>query len=310
MKVTQVAEHIYLVDLELSGIEGFVGSYVLKGKQVAIVEAGPASTVKNLLSAMKELNIEPEDVTYVAVSHIHIDHGGGAGTLLKYLPKAKLIVHPRGAPHIANPERLWTQSKKALGKIAQMYGRPESVPEERITTATDGMTFDVCKGVTLKVVETLGHASHQLSYYETSSEGIFTGDTAGIYLSRFDVVVPTTPAPFRLDIALASLEKLISFNPKVLYYSHFGKAYNAVERLHAYANQLKLWAETAKQGIQEGENLKGISEKILERDGALKRVGEYLKNHPILGKTVLNQSVEGVIKFVERFGRSGDFLLR
>ena len=308
MKVTQVAEHIYLVDLELSGIEGFVGSYVLKGKQVAIVEAGPASTVKNLLSAMKELNVEPEDVTYVAVSHVHIDHGGGAGTLLKYLPKAKLIVHPRGAPHIANPERLWTQSKKALGKIAQMYGEPESVPEERITTATDGATFDVGKGVTLKVVETLGHASHQLSYYETSSEGIFTGDTAGIYLSRFDVVVPTTPAPFRLDIALASLEKLISFNPKVLYYSHFGKAYNAVERLHAYANQLKLWAEIAKEGIQEGENLKGISEKILERDGALKRVGEYLKNHPILGKTVLNQSVEGVMKFVERFGSSSDFL--
>jgi len=308
MKVTQVAEHIYLVDLELSGIEGFVASYVLKGKQVAIVETGPASTVKNLLSAMKELNVEPEDVAYVAVSHVHIDHGGGAGTLFKYLPKAKLIVHSRGAPHIANPERLWTQSKAALGKIAQMYGRPESVPEERITTATDGATFDVGKGVTLKVVETLGHASHQLSYYETSSEGIFTGDTAGIYLSRFDVVVPTTPAPFRLDIALASLKKLISFNPKVLYYSHFGKAYNAVERLHEYANQLKLWAEIAKEGIQEGENLKGISEKILERDRALKRAGEYLKNHPILGKTVLNQSVEGVMKFVERFGSSSDFL--
>jgi len=81
MKVTQVAEHIYLVDLELSGIEGFVASYVLKGKQVAIVETGPASTVKNLLSAMKELNVEPEDVAYVAVSHVHIDHGGGAGTL-------------------------------------------------------------------------------------------------------------------------------------------------------------------------------------------------------------------------------------
>jgi len=310
MKVTQVAEHIYLVDLELSGIEGFVGSYVVKGEQVAIVETGPASTVKNLLSAMKELNIEPEDVAYVAVSHVHIDHAGGAGTLFKYLPKAKLIVHSRGAPHIANPERLWTQSKAALGKIAQMYGRPESVNEERITTATDGATFDIGKGVTLKVVETLGHASHQLSYYETSSEGIFTGDTAGIYLSRFDVVVPTTPAPFRLDIALASLEKLISFNPKVLYYSHFGKAYNAVERLHAYANQLKLWAETAKEGIQEGENLKGISKRILERDGALKRAGEYLKHHPILGETVLKQSVEGVMNFVERFGSSSDFLLR
>jgi len=259
---------------------------------------------------MKELGVEPEDVAYVAVSHVHIDHGGGAGTLLKYLPKAKLIVHSRGVPHLANPERLWTQSKAALGKIAQMYGEPESVPEERITTTTEGATFDIGNGVTLKVVETLGHASHQLSYYEQSSKGIFTGDTAGIYLSRFDVVVPTTPAPFRLGIALASLKKLISFKPKVLYYSHFGKAYNAVERLHAYANQLKLWAEIAKQGMQEGENLKGISKRILERDEALKRAGEYLKNHPILGETVLKQSVEGVMNFVERFGSSSDFLLR
>jgi glyoxylase-like metal-dependent hydrolase (beta-lactamase superfamily II) len=302
MKVTRIDEHIHLIDLELAGIENSIASYVLKGKNTAIIEAGPASTVQNLLSSLKELNVKPEEVAYVAVSHIHLDHGGAAGTLLKHLPKAKLIVHERGAPHVANPEKLWTQAREVLGNIAEMYGKPEPISEERIIAATDGMVFDVGNSVKLKVIETLGHASHHLSYYETSSQGIFTGDAAGIYLNTVDVVVPTTPPPFRLDIALASLEKLINLEPRFLYYSHFGKAKNAIEKLQTYGKQLKLWAEIAKQGIEKGENLEAISRRILESDAAVQKAVEHIKNHPILSKTVLNQSVEGVMKYVEKFG--------
>lgn len=302
MHITKINEHIHLIDLELDGIENFIASYVLKGKNTAIVETGPASTVENLLSSLKELNVKQDEVTYVAISHIHLDHGGAAGTLLKHLPKAKLIVHQRGAPHAAKPGKLWTQARKVLGSIAEMYGEPEPVPTERIIAATDGMNFDIGNGVKLKVVETLGHASHHLSYYETLSRGIFTGDAAGIYLNRVDLVVPTTPPPFRLDIALASLEKLISLNPRFLYYSHFGKVYNATERLQAYVNQLKLWTEIAKQGIEKGETVEAVSKRILESDVAIQKAVVYIKNHPILSKTVLNQSVEGVMKFVEKFG--------
>jgi len=299
MPVTKIDEHIHLIDLELAGMENFIASYVLKGKNTAIVETGPASTVQNLLFGLKELDVKPQEVAYVAVSHIHLDHAGAAGTLLRYLPKAKLIVHRRGAPHVADPEKLWTQARGALGKIAELYGKPEPVPEERIIAATDGMVFDVGNGVKLKVVETLGHASHHSSYYEVSSRGIFTGDAAGIYLNRFDVVVPTTPPPFRLDIALASLKKMINLKPRFLYYSHFGKVQNAIEKLKVYAKQLKLWAEIAKQGIEEGENLEAISERILESDMAVQKPAEHIKNHPILSETVLNQSVEGIMKFVE-----------
>ncbi len=304
MNITKVDEHIHLVDLELGGIENFIASYILQGKYIAIVETGPAVTVQNLLSSLKELNVKLEQVAYVAVSHIHLDHGGGAGTLFKYLPKAKLIVHQRGAPHVANPEKLWTQSRQALGSIAEMYGKPEPVPKERIIAATDGMVFNLGNDITLKVVETLGHASHHLSYYETVSKGIFTGDAAGIYLSKFDVIVPTTPMPFRLNIALASLEKLINLNPKFLYFSHFGKAHDAVEKLQIYAKQLRLWAEIAEQEIEKGENSEAISRRIFEGDMALQKAAEHIRNHPILSKTVLNQSVEGVVKFVEKLGNT------
>ena len=300
MHVTKVEKHLYQIDVETAGIKNFIASYILKGKQVAMVETGPTSSVPNLLFCLKELNVKPEDVVYVAVSHIHLDHGGGAGRLLKYLPKAKVIVHPRGAPHLANPEKLWQQSREVLGNIAEMYGKPEPVPEERIIAATDGMTFDIGNNIRLKVVETLGHASHHLSYYEPLSEGIFSGDAAGIYLNEIDVIVPTTPSPFRLDVALASLDKLISLKPKVLYYSHFGKAYNAVEKLQTYAQQLKLWAKITKQGIENKDNLEAISERIIESDVAVRKAKEYIKAHPVLSETVLNESVQGFIDFVEK----------
>jgi glyoxylase-like metal-dependent hydrolase (beta-lactamase superfamily II) len=301
MRVNKVEEYLYLVDVEIGGIKNFVASYILKGKQTAIIETGPTSSVPNLLSALKELNIKPELVAYVAVSHIHLDHGGGVGTLLKYLPKAKVVVHARGAPHLVNPEKLWQQSKEVLGSITEIYGAPEPVPEERIIAATDGMILDIGNDVRFKVIETLGHASHHLSYYEPLTEGIFPGDAAGIYLKEIDVVVPTTPSPFRLDIALASLEKLISLKPKVLYYSHFGNAEDAIEKLRAYANQLKLWARIAKQGLENGEGLAAISKRILESDEAVRKAKDYIQAHTVLSETVLGESVQGVINFVEKF---------
>ena len=301
MQITKLENYLYQIDVETAGIKNFIASYILKGKQVAMVETGPTSSVPNLLSCLKELNVKPQDVAYVAASHIHLDHGGGVGRLLKYLPKAKVIVHPRGVPHLANPEKLWQQSREVLGNIAETYGKPEPVPEERIIAATDGMTFDVGNNIRLKVVETLGHASHHLSYYEPLSEGIFLGDAAGIYLNEIDVIVPTTPSPFRLDVALASLDKLISLKPKALYYSHFGKAYNAVEKLQTYAQQLKLWAKITRQGIENKDSLEAISKRIIESDVAVQKAKEYIKAHPVLSETVLNESVWGFIDFVEKF---------
>ena len=302
MHVTKIEKNIYLVDVETAGIENFIASYILKGETIAIVETGPTSSIPNLLSGLEKLNVKPNEVTYVAVSHIHLDHGGGVGTLLKHLPKAKVIVHHRGAPHLVNPEKLWQQSKQVLKGIAEIYSMPESVPEDRIIAAVDGMIFDVGNGVQLKVIETLGHASHHLSYYEPLSNGIFCGDAAGVYLSEFDVHVPTTPPPFRLDIALASLDKLANLKPRVLYYSHFGEASDGVRKLQTYGEQLKLWAKVAKQGLEKRENLEAIVNRIVAEDEFLKKAEGYIRAHPILSHTVFNESVLGIVDFVEKHG--------
>jgi len=297
---TQIGENLFLIALETGGFKNLIASYVLTGAKTIIVETGPTSSIPNLLLGLKEIGVKTEDVAYMALSHVHLDHGGGAGTLLKRLPNAKVIVHPRGAPHLLNPEKLWLQSQKVLGHVAEIYGKPEPLPENKIIPATEGMILDAGNNVRLKVVETLGHAAHNLSYRELLNNGVFTGDAAGIYLNEFDVVIPTSPPPFRLDIALASLNKLISLKPAFLYYSHFGKASNAMQRLKDYRAQIQLWASIATEGVQNGHSTEAIRERILTEDPAMRKIASFLKAHPIFMKTAVENSVQGFIDFAAK----------
>ena len=189
MFTQRLNNYLYVIDLKAIGIENFIASYVLIGNKTMIIETGPTTSINNLLVGLNEIGISTDSVDYVAVSHIHIDHAGGAGTLLKYLPNAKLLVHAKGAPHLARPATLWRQTKRVLGDIADMYGRIDPVPERRIIIAKDRTTIDLGKGIELTILETLGHASHHLSYHENHSNGIFTGDAAGIYLPKLNVVI-------------------------------------------------------------------------------------------------------------------------
>jgi glyoxylase-like metal-dependent hydrolase (beta-lactamase superfamily II) len=294
--VTKLDNHLFLIDVEAGGEENFIASYVLKGKEVAIIETGPTSSVPNVLRGLEKLNVKPEDVTYIAVSHIHLDHGGGVGRLLKHLPNAKVVVHRNGAPHLVHPDKLWRQAREILGsEITDLYGAPERVPSERIIAATDGMMFDVGNEVTLQVIETLGHASHHQCYLEGSG-GVFLGDAAGIYLRELNVVVPTTPPPFRLEAALSSLDKLIALGPRTLYYSHFGPSADSVKRLEAYAAQLRLWSKIAAKGLELKQNLEAIRERILQTDPSFKKAIPLIMTQPILKVTVLINSVRGFVE--------------
>lgn len=300
MYSVKLNEFTHLIDLQPADLKHFIASYVLRGNKVAIVETGPVCTVSNLLAGLQETNIELREIDYVLISHIHVDHAGGAGTLLQHLPNAKLLVHARGAPHMANPDRLWRQTKQILGSVAELYGGFEPVPQERIVVVGDGMTFDLGEGVELKVLETLGHASHHLSFYEKRSGAIFSGDAAGIYLDKFDVTIPTTPAPFHLGVALASIQKLIELSPRQLCYTHFGPANRAVERLQAYVDQLKLWAEIVQGGMRKGEDLNTIYREILERDDSTRVAADFIQSHQIFRRGIIIQNIQGFVKYFNK----------
>jgi glyoxylase-like metal-dependent hydrolase (beta-lactamase superfamily II) len=295
----EICKNLFQVELNTGGFKNLICSYVIKGKKPFLVESGPTSSIPNLLSGLKELDVKFEDVEYVAVTHVHLDHGGGAGTLLKSLPNAKVIVHPRGMPHLVDPTRLWLSAQTVLGFVSDIFGKPEPVTKDRIIAITEG-AFDLGFGAKLSVTETVGHASHNLSYQESFSGGVFPGDAAGTYLPEFDVVVPTTPPPFYLDSALASLDKLISLTPSVLYFSHFGKATDAVQRLKVYKEQLQLWADIAEDGVKKNQSLEEIRDRIVAEDKVMNRIVGFVKTHRIYSKTMLENCVLGFIGYAKQ----------
>lgn len=292
--------NIFLIDLKPAGFPNFIASYVIKAEKTAIVETGPIVTVPNLLAGLEEIGVAVEDVDYVFVSHIHLDHSGGAGLLLSRLPRAKLIVHRRGAPHLEKPEKLWKQANQVLGEVAELYGEPVPVPMERMIVAEDEMLFDLGEGVELMVIETLGHASHHQSFYERSGKRVFPGDTAGIYIPELDVIVPTTPPPLRLETLLASIEKLKQLEPEWLYYSHFGRQTNALEKLQRHIDQLRLWANVIVEMMKDAATISEVKEEIEKRDPAVHKAKDYIKTHPALKRDTLSQNIEAFKEYLER----------
>jgi len=295
----EIGKNLFMMELETGGFKNLICSYIIKGTKPFLVESGPTNSIPKLLSALNELDVKLENVEYVAVTHVHLDHGGGAGTLLKFLPNAKVLVHPRGLPHLVDPERLWSSSQAVLGFISEIFGKPEPVPKERVLPVTEG-SFDLGYGAKLTVTETIGHASHNLSVHESFNGGVFPGDAAGTYLPEFGVVVPTTPPPFHLDAALASLDKLISLKPTALYFSHFGKATDAVQRLKDYKLQLQLWADIAEEGVRRNWSLEQIRDRIIAEDKVMRQVADFIKSHRIYSKTVLENCVRGFIDYAKQ----------
>ncbi len=154
----------------------------------------------------------------------------------------------------------------------------------------------------MKAIETLGHASHNLSFHESFNDGVFPGDAAGTYFPEFDVVVPTTPTPFHLEAALASLDKIINLKPTALYYSHFGKAYNAVQRLKDYKLQLELWAKISEEGVKQNWSLEQTRDKIVAEDKVMSQVeiASFIRSHRIYSKTVLENCVKGFVEYAKQ----------
>jgi glyoxylase-like metal-dependent hydrolase (beta-lactamase superfamily II) len=301
MHTKRLSDHLHIIDLKPTGLENFIASYVLKGERAtAIIETGPTCSIANLLSGLKEIGIKNENIDYIMVSHIHIDHAGGSGTLMQHLPNAKLVVHPRGAPHMVKPEKLWERSKLVLGKVAIAYQEIEPVPENRVISPSDGTVFDLGGSVQVKVLETLGHASHHLAYFDIDSQGIFQGDAAGIYFPKLDATIPTAPAPFNFDMTLASVHKMTQLQPKRLYYTHYGPVENAVERLKRYEAQLQLWANVVSEAVKRGDTLEKTYQQILEKDPQMKATTDFISKHLVLREGVAMQNVHGYVEYFKK----------
>jgi hydroxyacylglutathione hydrolase len=214
-----------------------------KGK-AAVVDSGTNASVPRVLAALAAAGVAPDCVHWVILTHIHLDHAGGAGSLMCAFPNAKLVVHPRGVRHMIDPAVLWDATCGVYGaeQAFALYGRLVPVAAERIVEATDGLEFDLA-GRTFRVLDTPGHSRHHICLWDTQAHAFFTGDTFGLSYRQLDVdgrpsIFPTTtPTQFDPDALHASIDRMLEYQPDAMYLTHYSRV-GDVDRLAADLHRL------------------------------------------------------------------------
>ncbi len=210
------------IDTKMHGRDGITASFVVSGTdKVALVESGPRSSLDHVLKGLDDAGVE--DLDWIVVTHIHLDHAGAAGTLAARFPSARVAVHEVGARHLVDPSKLWSSAARIYGdRMDELWGGMDPIDEDRITALTDGDVIDL-GGRTLTAHDTPGHAGHHHVYQDDDTGIVFTGDAMGVRLADIGVVRPATPPPeFHLEKAIASIEKIRTLDPTELWLTHFG----------------------------------------------------------------------------------------
>jgi len=288
-----LAPDFYCIDPRPKNIVvGFICSYVLvSGNEAVVIEPGPDSGAENVVEELKKLGLA-DMVKYVIATHIHLDHGGGLGRMLQLLPKAVGLVHPRAVKHLIDPTKLWKASRAALGWLGEVYGKPTPAPPDRLLGVEDGQEFRL-GDLTLRIVHTVGHASHHISIYVPERRLLFTGDSAGIYLKEIDKVVPTTMPPFRFDPYVESIEKQIKLDPETLAYTHTWIAGNGRSRLEKHKEHVLKLLDDVIEGLKAGVGREGLLEFLAKRDDDIRHILSYIKGNDVLNLLV-ELAIEGL----------------
>ena len=230
------------------GGPGFIASYlVADGGDLALVEAGPASTAGALLAGIRAAGHDPAALTHLLLTHVHLDHAAGSGQLVRLAPRARVYVHRVGAPHLVDPGRLLASARRLYGDAMDaLWGTVLPVPAERLRLPAGGEAIRVGTR-TLVALDTPGHADHHLAFHEPDTGVVFAGDAAGIRLDGARHVRPPTPPP-ELDTRrwLASVDRLRRLSPTRLLLTHFGGSEDAAWHLDDLAARLREWTRLAR----------------------------------------------------------------
>lgn len=282
MKPEKVADGIYQIDTRYLDQEGIVSCYLIEDNgQLAFVESNTNHAVPYLLQAVKYLGFAPGDVKYVIVTHVHLDHAGGTGLLMKQVPNAQLLIHARGKKHMINPEKLIEGVKAIYGeeKYKKLYGEILPVEKERVRAISWSPADNPEPGAhqvtlgnrTLEFIDAPGHAKHHMFVFDHHTRSVFSGDSFGISYPRFTfgefrLVFPSTsPVQFDPERSLETYQKIMDLHPARVLFTHYGSI-ESLDKAHA---RLKEWihfsAAAAEKRYDEGYREEELY-KMLYRD--------------------------------------------
>ena len=246
-----LATGLSYLDLRFQGFPRVIATAVLHGSGgVALVDPGPSSALASLRATLGDAGLAISDVTALLLTHIHLDHAGATGTLVRENPRLRVYVHEKGAPHLINPNKLLASATRLYGDaMDRLWGEVVPVPTDAIVRLTGEERVGVGSR-DLEVAYTPGHASHHVSYFSGDAGVALVGDTAGICVVPGGYVLPPTPPPdIDLEAWRGSLARIGRWSPDTLFLTHFGPSAPAAAHLTALADHLELAGRLVRESL-------------------------------------------------------------
>ena len=291
------------------GVPGRTGTYVLREEELTLVDTGPSPSVPRILKGLEELGLDPADVRYVIVTHIHLDHAGGAGLLLESCPRAQVVVHPRGARHLADPSRLVAGARAIYqDQFDALFDPVVPVPKDRLIVKGDGDTLKIGPECTLTFLDSPGHAAHHFSIYDPASGGLFTGDTAGIRYHEledcgFVLHLPvTSPNQFDPEAMRRSIERFRKMKAERIFFGHFGMEEQPEAVYEEVLGWLDRFVRTGESVFAEGGGPSEIEERLMEQVREHLRERKVPEDHPVYRQLKMDLFVSalGIVDYLEK----------
>jgi glyoxylase-like metal-dependent hydrolase (beta-lactamase superfamily II) len=246
------ADGISAIDTYTAGMDQVTAGYLVSAPRPALIECGPALSIQAVIDGLSRMGLDPDDLAYLVVSHVHLDHAGGAGDLAQAFPRATVVVSEHGARHLVDPEKLNASSRQVYGSLMdEVYGDCTPVPAERVLAVGDRDVLDLGSGVRLDLLYTPGHAKHHIAALHRDTGGLFVGDSVGVKMPGMRTIRPATPPPdFDLAAAHATLERYKAVDPTTIYLAHYGPLAAPLPALEEATDRLAAWAEVAASAYQ------------------------------------------------------------
>ena len=268
---TQLDHGIVAVDTEFARSLQDASHLIVENGRGAFVDTGVNSSVPLLLASLQQQDLDPGDVDYLFLTHIHLDHAGGAGLLLQSLPNARCVIHPRGAPHMIDPVKIMAGTRAVYGDkaTAETYGEVVPIEAARINVADDGETFSL-NGRELQAFFTEGHARHHYCLSDPQSKGVFTGDSFGVSYRELDTAAgefifpTTTPVHFDPEEAHKSVDRIMGFAPERLYLTHYSQVQNLERLAQDMHNGIDALVAIAREHANSEDRTTAIQDAIFE----------------------------------------------
>ncbi len=259
---------VIAIDTLTGGMSSVTAGYLLTAERPTLIECGPALSIDNVVAGLRQLGMEPSDLAYLVLTHIHLDHAGGAGDIAAAFPDATIVVSEVGAKHLSEPDRLNRSAAQVYGPLFDsIYGACTPIDAERIVSVVDGDQLHLGAGRRLELMYTPGHAKHHIGIHDTETGAIFSGDSVGVKLPGMTALRPATPpADFHLEAAIDSLRRYREREPARVYLAHYGPVDPPDEALLDAEDRLRLWASVAEAAYLEAIDATGTAPTGTELD--------------------------------------------